>query len=307
MPSEKIFIVGAGSVGAYFGARLSRVASVSCLVRSRASADRLSGGVELVGVESGHYTPAFLSWGEVDEFPAGSVLLVTTKLTQFQEVSGEISKRLKHPASTQIVLCQNGLQVLEEAQKFLPPEAQLARMLCWFGTRLEPPARIVVAGGNTVEVAGGAPDFMEGLERVFRDAGFEYHRRSDVAEIEWKKALWNLAVNAMCGIAEAPNGAAVENPHLNALANQLIDEALVVAGKLGVSLSPDARAKVFDACARTAINYNSTVQDLRAGRRTEIPWLNGAVVALGEKLGVPVPTHRFVSEMVYFLEGREVR
>ena len=57
---------------------------------------------------------------------------------------------------------------------------------------------------------------------------------------------------------------------------------------------------------QTARNPSSMLQDVRAGRRTEIDWINGAIVRLAEKHHIPVPRHRQLVELVRFVEGRAV-
>ena len=54
----------------------------------------------------------------------------------------------------------------------------------------------------------------------------------------------------------------------------------------------------------TAAHESSTLQDLRAGRRTEIDALNGAVVRLAEAHGLDAPVNRTLCEIVHFLEVR---
>lgn len=50
--------------------------------------------------------------------------------------------------------------------------------------------------------------------------------------------------------------------------------------------------------------FTSIYADLKAGRRTEVDVINGAVVEAGHRHNIPVPTHEFVVELVHAMEGR---
>jgi 2-dehydropantoate 2-reductase len=55
---------------------------------------------------------------------------------------------------------------------------------------------------------------------------------------------------------------------------------------------------------QTARNTSSMLQDLRAGRPTEIEWINGAIVQLAAHHGIEVPCNRLLVELVRWLERR---
>ena len=86
----------------------------------------------------------------------------------------------------------------------------------------------------------------------------------------------------------------------------LIKEALQVAKALGLTFDEN---EVIEKVRATSINSpegkTSIYADLKAGRRTEVNTISGAVVRAGEKTGVDVPTHRMIVNMVHAMEDRE--
>jgi 2-dehydropantoate 2-reductase len=76
----------------------------------------------------------------------------------------------------------------------------------------------------------------------------------------------------------------------------------MVAQKLGIQVSPDPLAGVMEVCRATATNISSMLQDIRAGRPTEIEAINGAVVRLAESLQLPVPVNEELLRQVRALE-----
>lgn len=305
MSLPPIVVIGAGSVGSFLAARLSTVTDTLLIARD-SSASRFRSGIDLVGGLPGRYPVRALGWSELDRFPDGAVLLITPKIFQLPEVLPLIAARLGRDNC--LVLCQNGLGVVDEADRHLPGQ-QWARAVAWFGSRLEPPATVHVAGIHGMELAGADEPVMAGLAEALARAGIPARQLPDVATVEWRKALCNVTTNGLCALAEAPNGAAVDDPWLHPLAEALIDEALVVARADGVALTEVDRQQVFEGAAVTGANLNSTLQDLWAGRPTEMPWMNGAVVARAERYGLAVPSHRLVNHLVRFLEasGSRVR
>jgi 2-dehydropantoate 2-reductase len=73
-------------------------------------------------------------------------------------------------------------------------------------------------------------------------------------------------------------------------------EALVVAHAKNIALPGDFVERTLERCDRLPYEMKSSMlQDLERGRRLELPWLSGAIVRLGQELGVPTPTHAFIT------------
>lgn len=299
MSLPTIAVIGAGAVGSFLAARLSTVTETLLVTRDRSVA-RFQSGIDLVGSLSGRYPVPVVGWSGVTRFPDGALLLITPKIFQLPEVLPLIAERLGR--DHRLVLCQNGLGVVDEAERYLPGQ-DWGRAVAWFGSRLEPPATVHVAGVYGMEVTGADDQAMTGLTEALERAGIPPLRLPDVATVEWRKALCNVTTNGLCALAEAPNGAAVDDPWLHPLAEALVDEAMIVARAEGVVLTADDRARVFAGAAVTRANWNSTLQDLWAGRPTEMPWMNGAVVARAERHDLAVPSHRMIDHLVRYLEA----
>jgi 2-dehydropantoate 2-reductase len=299
MAFPPVVVIGAGSIGIYLAARCSTVTD-TLLVARDATAARFAGGVTLVGTQAGHYPVRCLGWSDVDAFPEGCLILVTPKIFQLQDVLPQMA-RFWRPGM-QPVLCQNGLGVVDEADRYLSGPAW-ARAIAWFGVRFEPPATGHVAGVKAMEWAGGDHAAMAAAAELWSAVGIPPVAIADVATVEWRKALWNVTLNGLCALAEAPNGAGANDPLLRPVAETILAEALAVARAEGVAVGDDDAARVWDGARVTASNLNSTLQDLWHGRPTEMPWLNGEVVRRGEGLGVPVPTNRLVCNVVRYLEA----
>jgi len=118
----------------------------------------------------------------------------------------------------------------------------------------------------------------------------------------WGKLLVNVGINALTAINDCPNGALLDSPGLVQLMTAAVQEAAQVAESLGIDMPGDPVTVVKDVCRATAANLSSMLQDVRAGRRTEIESINGAVVKLADALGLPVPVNRELVGRVRELE-----
>lgn len=133
-----------------------------------------------------------------------------------------------------------------------------------------------------------------------------------VSEIEkdlWAKMLFNCPLNALGAIFGVPYGTLGERAESRKIMEMIIREVFLVmeAGNYSTYWhAPEEYIALFykELIPRTAEHHASTLQDLRAGKRTEIDALNGAIVALGKQYGVGVPANEIVYHMIKFMESQ---
>lgn len=133
------------------------------------------------------------------------------------------------------------------------------------------------------------------------DVGF------DPVLAEWQKALWNIAVNGLCTIVDAENGAILDNMELRKIATNLLSEAKAVANHAGVNVTDKDLENVFVSLEKTRANTNATLQDLRNGKHSEIEFLNGAVVKCAEDHDQKAPLNETIVSLVNYIEKVEAR
>lgn len=112
----------------------------------------------------------------------------------------------------------------------------------------------------------------------------------------------NVAINPLAALFRVPNGALLDPPH-RVLLDTLVREALPVLRAQGLNLDEAAALARVHAVARaTATNRASMLQDLLAGRRTEIDAITGALLRMAAERRVDLPTHRALHTLVCALE-----
>lgn len=143
----------------------------------------------------------------------------------------------------------------------------------------------------------------ERVAAVLATGGFHPTLTDDVASEIWKKVTLNAAAlptAALTGYAAAPM---VEDAALLALVDAIAAETVAVGTAAGLSVDLEERiAAIHQTLLRAGMGKASMLQDVEAGRRTEIETVNGAVVRLGEQHGVDVPLNR---AMLALVRGQE--
>jgi 2-dehydropantoate 2-reductase len=121
--------------------------------------------------------------------------------------------------------------------------------------------------------------------------------------------LFNCPLNSLGAIFGVPYGALGESEQAKQIMGMIVREIFLVMQAAGYSTywdSPEEYLVKFyaDLVPLTARHHSSTLQDLRAGKRTEIDALNGAIVELGHAHHVSVPANEIVYRMIKFLEAQ---
>jgi 2-dehydropantoate 2-reductase len=144
---------------------------------------------------------------------------------------------------------------------------------------------------------------VEALAAACTRGGMPTHALEDARGAQWRKLIFNAASNAIGALTGLTHGRIAEPPTRD-LAWAVMAEGRAVADAQGIVLdrSPE---ELFDFAARKEIAYDhkpSMLQDVEAGRRTEVDFLNGAVVSFGERHGVDAPLNRALTALVKGLE-----
>jgi 2-dehydropantoate 2-reductase len=153
--------------------------------------------------------------------------------------------------------------------------------------------------GDTVFATTLAPDLIQQLSDAFTDGGLPAHASEDLDSLVWGKLVVNVGINALTGILRIPNGMVASHAGARALLAQAVNEAVTVAGALGITLPySDPLAHVLAVATATTANRSSTLQDVLRGSPSEIATINGAVVRYARTCGIAVPMNHLLCVMM---------
>ncbi len=298
-----IAIAGPGAMGMLLAARLAASGSRVFLidhrdVRARRLNDR---GIKVEEPDGGttHIkVPVVCGPTGLDE---ADCLVLLMKSWQSQAAFPMLARGLRRDA---LVLClQNGMGHHLYLCRAVAPGKVALGVTSQGATRLDE-GRVRHAGvGPTVigPVDGRAPlARLHTVARLLSRAGWECGVARDIWPHVWKKLFINVGINALTAITGVKNGELLAFPELSEIQELAVKEACNVAEASGIQrhAPEDVLEAVRQVCRATAGNRSSMLQDVMAGRPTEIDYINGAVAKMGSRLGVATPINAALTEMV---------
>ena len=165
----------------------------------------------------------------------------------------------------------------------------------------------VTRSGGVAEVRGVGefilPSSVGEVADALRAGGANVRVVDDVEPYRWLKVIVNAAINPITAILRARNGVILEDPSARALAEAVVREGVGVVDRLGIRLPGDPFGEVLRVAEATRNNYSSMLQDILNRRRTEVDYINGAIVLRGREVGVDAPVNYTLWLLVRALEG----
>jgi 2-dehydropantoate 2-reductase len=299
----RVAVIGCGAVGSLFAANLGTLDDVEVWAYDlwqehvdaiNATGLRLSGAGEVVGRVQATADPAAL--------PPCELGIVATKS---QHTSAAMAATAHAFEQGSVCSVQNGAGneelVAEHVQRVIRGTTFPA------GHVIEPGHVGWDTRGDThigpFEPSAAPMKDVIALADACTRAGMPTHALEDARGAQWRKLIFNAASNAIAALTGRTHGQVAEPPTRD-LAWAVMAEGRAVADAQGITLdlSPE---DLFDHAARRDVAYGhkpSMLQDVEAGRETEIDFLNGAIVAFGERHGVDAPLNRALTQLV---KGKE--
>lgn len=124
----------------------------------------------------------------------------------------------------------------------------------------------------------------------------------------WSKLIVNAAINAPATLLRVRNGDLPADASGQRLIHDIVEECMEIISARGIKLIfENPEAHVLTVCQGTAPNVNSMLQDVRAGRKTEIDFINGALAREAEALKIPAAVNKTLALLIKSLEATSER
>jgi 2-dehydropantoate 2-reductase len=207
---------------------------------------------------------------------------------------------------TAVLTLQNGLGNYEVIAESVPPAQVLAGTIVMGCALLgEGHVRISGVGGIVIGSPFGDTTRAEELASALRPFWPAIRTEHPIEAALWRKCIVNAAINPLSACTGLPNGALLEDPNLRELLGNIAREGAAVAQAAGIQpFDGDPVAAVEEVCRVTAGNRTSMLQDVTAGRRTEIHQICGEIVRRARAAGVQAPLCQAMVAVIASLEGR---
>ena len=299
---ERVCVVGAGVIGSLFAGHLGRIAEVSVLCRREEHALALNdSGLRVSG--RADFTVPVTAACSAAELPVPDLVIVATKANGLEEAAASLAG---HWPKAAVMTVLNGLGAEEvvagrgewailSAVTFISgtkrSDTHVQYILdteTWIGPYLDAPYELAREAGELIGRSGLAVEVL-----------------ADLRPAQWSKLIFNATVNGVATLTGLPHDfhfAEEELGELGRLVRGLMDEGKAVAAAADVELHDDPWAMNVLATQRGHAHFPSMLEDVEAGRATEIELINGALVREARSHGVEAP----LQEAVYALvRGRE--
>jgi 2-dehydropantoate 2-reductase len=300
---ERVCIVGAGVIGSLFAGHLARVCEVSVLTRRREHADALNAeGLRISGKTD--YRARVTATDDPDGLAPFDVAIVATKASGLEAAARSLEGRF--PDVT-VVTVLNGIGA-EEVVRTHGEWPIVSGVTFMSGTRHSDTHVEYILDTETWLGPYELTPFavVQDIADTIVAAGLKAEALPDLRPAQWSKLIFNAAVNPTAALTGLPHDfhfAQEDDPgDLGHLVHGLVDEGKAVAAAAGIDLRDDPWEMNVLATQRGSAHYPSMLEDVEAGRPTEVELITGSLVREGERHGVPVPLHTLVYGLV---RGRE--
>jgi len=316
----KFVVVGAGAIGGYIGACLARAgADVVLHGRGPHLAAMREHGLRVTGAD-GEFQVRPAVAASLDEIGAADVVILGVKAHHLTGVAPTLAPLLK--PETVIVSTQNGIPwwyfqrlggpmdgwVLDRVDpgglmaRTIDP-ARVVGALAYFSTEIVAPGVIRHIEGNRLSLGepdGTRSDRARRIAEILIAGGLRCPVSTRFRHEVWVKLLGNVAFNPISALTRATLEDMVRHPEVARLVRDVMTETEAVAARLDIELPVSIDQRLAGA-GKVGAHKTSMLQDLEAGRPMEVDAVVGAVVELGERLGVPMPSTRAVYACVKLL------
>lgn len=209
------------------------------------------------------------------------------------------------PPDALVLTLQNGLGNVETLCKKTSVDRILAGVTTEAATLLEEGKTRHTASGKTI-IGSWTTAPVQGAVEILARAGFDVEVTNSPSQAIWEKVAVNAGINPLTAILNVPNGMLLKIREVRELLRDLVAEAAKVAGTEGYRFNRSLIELAEETCEKTAENISSMLQDIRAGRKTEIESLSGEILRRGIAAMLPTPRTRTVYQLVRGLEQRAI-
>ncbi len=303
---RQIMVVGAGSVGGFFGAHLAKHHHdrVSFLLRARTlAAVRQHGLMILSG--TGTFTVHPPAASDPRELPKPDLIILAMKAYDLDGVLEQLAPVMTE--ETLLLTLQNGVDIEDRISARLKRECIVGGVAYIYSKIIEPGIIEHYKRGSVAvgELTGPASPRVQQVADIFKQAGIPCQVSEDIRRTKWEKMCWNCVFNPLTVVIDDRVSAALAHPKLLHTIHRIVGEVAAVSAGLHVPLAPDMADRVLRWTQEIRDIHTSMYDDWKAGRPTEIDSLNGYIVQKGRELGIPTPVNEALTGFIKVITERD--
>ena len=295
---NQIMMVGAGSVGGYFGAHLAKHhPNVSFLLRPNTLAAVQQQGLR-VRSASGNITVHPRAASDVKELPTPNLIILAVKAYDLDEVLAQIEPVFTD--RTVILTLQNGIDTEDRIIERFKRDCVVGGVAFIYSKIVSPGLIDHYKKGAVAigELMGHESERLLQIRDLFTGAGIPCQLSKDIRRSKWEKMCWNCVFNPLTVLIDDKVSRALEHPEMMQVIHQIVAEITAVSAAVKVPLPDDMPDRVVKWTQEIRDIHTSMYDDWKAGRQTEIRNLNGYIVDQARALGIPTPVNAALTAMI---------
>jgi len=317
----RFLIVGAGAIGGYLGACLARAGKdVTLFARGPHLRAMQEKGLRVLS-ESGDFDTTPRVTGDLNEVRAVDVMVLGVKAHALTQLAPQLRPLIGE--NTTVVSTQNGIpwwyfQVGAGEFEGSPLEQvdpggvigaaidsrRVVGSLVYLGAEIAEPGVVRHTEGNRISLGepdGSRSERCRAIAEALIQSGLRCPVTARIRNEIWVKLLGNVAFNPISALTRATLVQMAHDPLVRPLVFSIMAEVTAVANRLGVDI-PISIDQRIDGAGKVGEHKTSMLQDLEANRPLEVEPVVGAVVELGERLGIAMPNTAAVYACTMLLE-----
>lgn len=209
--------------------------------------------------------------------------------------------------NTTVMSLMNGVDSEEiiagavDRKQILPALIKIASRHEGKGVRFNPEKTIGIVFGEAQ--APFESERVLAIEALMRSADIHIRHTDCINEEIWCKFRLNVCNNLPQAVIGAGLGCYRDSEHMRAIKEGLRRELEAIAAAKGIDMSKCPASSGRGSAVPPSVRY-STLQDLDAGRHTEIDMFSGALMKMGKELGIPTPYNEYTYHIIKALEEK---
>jgi 2-dehydropantoate 2-reductase len=300
----KVCVVGAGAIGSLYAAHLARVAEVTVLTRREEHASALREQGLRVSGRSEHVA-RLEATSDPDSLSDAELCIVATKATHLDQAAFALEGKL--PGAS-VMTVQNGLGAEEVVRRHGAWPLISAVTFMSGNRRHDTHVEYILDTETWLGPYGETPyETVEAVAELLVRSGLKARAFRDLRPAQWSKLIFNATVNSVSALTGLPHDRHFADCEglaaLGHLVRGLVEEGRRVAEAVGIPLHDDPWEMNVLATERGSAHVPSMLEDIEAGRRTEIDLITGALVREAARAGVEVPLHQALYGLVQAKEA----
>ena len=320
----QILVFGTGALGSVFGGFLqNQDCDVTFLGLGQHYEEVLKNGIKIEGIWGEHTLKSIRGFRTVQELVDNhlqfDIILVCVKSTDTHKIQSQLLTLLKENG----IVCsiQNGLNNCETLALNLPKN-QIVGGRIIFGVEISTPgtAKVTVYADKVLlgfyfshldEITPNSKANLQYLVEKLNSGQIPSAlvSKEDIIANIWGKVLYNSALNPLGALLEVAYGDLGESEYTQVIIQNILKESFAVIEKQKIQTPYKNWKDYYDFLMSVQVpatkeHHSSMLQDINAGRITEIDALNGAIVSIGNKIGVECPTNQTITNLIKFKQNQ---